>query len=89
MTAIDGFEKGEASGGQLDKVLIPYPADQVVSVILVLREPELAFFANDIEDLWKQVSTALNRPSNGTSNLLLHQRRSDRDSLPLFVHDRY
>lgn len=44
-------EGKEASGGQLDEVLVPYPADQVVRVILVLREPELTLFADDIEDL--------------------------------------
>lgn len=52
-----------ASRGQLDEVLVPYPSDQVVSIILILREPELALLANDIEDLEDQVSTALNRPS--------------------------
>lgn len=51
------------SRGQLDEVLVPYPSDQVVSIILILREPELALLANDIEDLEDQVSTALNRPS--------------------------
>ena len=44
-------EEGEASGGQLDKVLVPYPSDHVIRVILILRQPELALFANDIEDL--------------------------------------
>ena len=81
------MKEGEASRGQLDEVLVPYPADQVVGVILVLREPELAFFADDIEDLRWQVSIALNGLPNATSNLLLQQRRSDRGSLPLSVHD--
>lgn len=70
-------------------MLVPYPADHVVRVILILREPELALFADDIEDLRRHVSTALNSLSKGTSNLLLQQRRSDRDSQPLSVHDQY
>lgn len=78
-----------ASRGQLDEVLVPYPADQVVSVILILRKPELALLANDIEDLEHEVSTASNRPSERTSNLLHPPRRSDRDSLLLSVHDQY
>ena len=41
-------------------MLVPDPADQVVRVILILGKPELAFFADDIEDLKGQVSTALN-----------------------------
>ena len=44
-------EGKEVSGGQLDEVLVPYPANQVVRVILILREPELTLFADDIEDL--------------------------------------
>ena len=84
---VHGVEKGEASGGQLDEVLVPYPTDQVVRVILVLRQPELAFFANDIEDLSEQFSTASKRQSKEWSNLLLQQRRSNRDSPPLSVHD--
>ena len=86
---IHAVKGGEASGGQLDKVLVPYPADQVVRVILILREPELALFANDIENLSEQISTASNRKSKELSNLLLQQRRSDRDSPPLSVHDQY
>lgn len=81
------MKEGEASGGKLDEVFVPYPADQVVRVILILCEPELALFADDIEDLREQVSTALHRRSKGTPNLLLQQRRSDMDSLPLSVHD--
>lgn len=82
-----GWRKDRASRSKLDKVLVPNPADQAVRVILVLCEPELAFFANDIEDLSNQVSTALHLPSKGTSNLLLRQHRSDMGSLPLSVHD--
>lgn len=41
-------------------MLVPYPADQVVRVVLVFCKPELAFFADDIEDLKEQVSTVLN-----------------------------
>lgn len=37
-------------------MLVPYPADQVVGVVLVLGKPELAFFANDVENLWYFVS---------------------------------
>ena len=81
------MEEGAASGGQLDKMLVPYPADQVVRVILILRQPELALFANDIEDLGQEISTAFNPLSKTTSNLLLQQRMSDKDSLPLSVHD--
>ena len=84
---IDGVKEGEASGGQFDEVLVPYPADQIIRVILILREPELALFADDIEDLRECISTALYHPWKGSSNLLLQQRRSDRDSLPLYVHD--
>ena len=89
LATIDSVEKGEVSGGQLDEVLVPYPADQVVRIILILREPELALFADDIEDLSEQISAALSRPLMGTSNLLLRQRKSDRDSQPLSVHDQY
>ncbi len=32
-------------------MFVPDPADRVVSVILVFGEPQLALFANDIEDL--------------------------------------
>ena len=39
------------SGGQLDKVFVPDPPDQISAVILVLGKPELAFFADDIEHL--------------------------------------
>ena len=84
---VDGVEEGQASRSKLDKVLVPDPADQAIRVILVLCEPELALFANDIEDLTDQVSTALHRPSKGASNLLLRQHRSNMDSLPLSVHD--
>lgn len=45
------MKEGDASGGQLDEVLVPYPTDHVVRVILIFREPELAFFADDIEYL--------------------------------------
>lgn len=83
------MEEGESSGGQLDKVLVPYPSDQVIRVILILRQPELALFANDIEDLGEHVSIAFNCLSKTTLNLLLQQRRSDRDSQPLSVHDQY
>ena len=48
---VDGSDGGLASRSKLDKVLVPDPADQAVRVILVLRKPELALFANDIEDL--------------------------------------
>lgn len=41
----------ERSRCELDKVLVPYPADLVGGVVLVLGEPKFAFFANDIEDL--------------------------------------
>ena len=77
----------EDSGGQFDKVLVPYPADHVVRVILILRQPELALFANDIEDLEHDISTAFNRTYRKTANLLLQQRRSDKGNLPLSVHD--
>lgn len=41
---------------QLDKVLVPYPADLVGGVVLVLGEPKFAFFANNIKDLgWVSV----------------------------------
>ena len=56
--AVDVAEGREASGGQLDEVLVPDPANQVVRIVLVLREPKLALFANDIEDLWERISTA-------------------------------
>ncbi len=40
-----------ASRCQFDKVFVPDPADLVCRVILIFGEPELAVFANDIEDL--------------------------------------
>ena len=89
LVVVDGEEEGQASRSKLDKVLVPDPADQAVRVILVLCKPELALFANDIENLSDQVSTALHRPSRGTSNLPLRQHRSDMDSLPLSEHDQY
>lgn len=36
---------------ELGKVFLPDPADGAVGVVLVAREPELAAFANDVEDL--------------------------------------
>lgn len=41
----------EGSGCQLDKMLVPNPADQVGGVVLILCKPKLAFLADDIEDL--------------------------------------
>jgi hypothetical protein len=37
--------------GQLDKMLVPDPADLVRRVILILGEPKFPFFANDVKDL--------------------------------------
>jgi len=37
-------------------VLVPYPADQVVGVVLIFGEPEFAFFADNVEDLEGRVS---------------------------------
>lgn len=42
---------GSLVRGQFGKVLVPDPADLVGRVILVLREPELPLFTDDIEDL--------------------------------------
>ena len=35
-------------------MLVPDPADGVGRVVLVLRKPELAFFADYVKDLWKE-----------------------------------
>ena len=32
-------------------MLVPDPADRIGRVVLVLRKPEFAFFADDVEDL--------------------------------------
>ena len=40
-----------ASRCQFGKVFVPDPADLVGVIVLVLREPELALFADDVEDL--------------------------------------
>lgn len=37
--------------GQLGKVLRPDPAHQLRRVVLVLGQPQLALFGNDVEDL--------------------------------------
>ena len=42
------------SGSQLDKVLVPDPSNQIVGVVLIFGKPELAFLANDVEDLEKK-----------------------------------
>ena len=86
MAAVKVASEEEALGGQLYEMLVPYPADQIVRIILILREPELALFADNVENLNKQVSVASNGPSKGTPNLLLQQRTSSRDSLPLSWH---
>ena len=36
---------------QFGKMLVPDPADRVGRIVLVLREPEFTFFADDVEDL--------------------------------------
>lgn len=38
-------------GCQFDKVLVPYPSDQICGVVLVFGKPKFAFLANDIEYL--------------------------------------
>ena len=40
-----------ASRSQLSKMLIPDPSHLVGAVVLIFREPKLAFFPNHIEDL--------------------------------------
>jgi len=32
-------------------MLVPYPSDQIVGVILILGKPKLAFLADDIKNL--------------------------------------
>ena len=39
---------------QFGKMLVPDPADRVGGIVLVLRKPEFAFFADDVEDLEKK-----------------------------------
>ena len=36
---------------QNHEVLLPYPAESVARIILVLGEPEFAFLGDDVEDL--------------------------------------
>lgn len=42
--------------GEDDKVLFPNPAEVVSRVVLVLRQPELPFLGNDVEDFAALVS---------------------------------
>lgn len=42
---------GTVSRGQFGKVFVPDPADLVGGIVLILREPEFALFADDVEDL--------------------------------------
>ena len=44
----------DGSRGQLDKMLVPYPANQIIRVVLVLCKPKLAFLTNDVENLCKR-----------------------------------
>lgn len=55
-------------------MLVPYPADLVGRVVLVLGKPKLAFFANDVEDLGEGVSAkcgiqSIVRKTNLSSNI--------------------
>ena len=72
--------------GQLDKMLVPDPSDLVSGVILILGEPKLTLFTNDIEDLIKGLAAEYLETPSGR-DLPRQLRRSGRDTQPLCVHD--
>lgn len=70
-------------------MLVPYPANQVIRVVLVLGKPKLALFTNDIENLedmsvWFQKTTAKSHQDPP-----LQQHMSDKGIQLLSVLDRY
>ena len=70
---------------QLDEMLVPYPPDLITDIILILGQPELTFFANNIKNLGLNQQELHEMPTQ--RNLLRQQRRSGRDTLPPYAHD--
>ena len=76
-------------------MLVQDPAHRIRPVILVLSKPELALFANDIEDLEREKNDLLAiHSSNQRMNRVivgevpLPRHKSDKDSQLRVLHDR-
>lgn len=74
--------------GNLDEMLLPYPAHLSGIVVLVDGEPELSLFADDVEDLDKS-EYSLNEIRWAQFSLPHQRHMSGKDNLPPDERDRY
>ena len=75
-------------------MLVPYPADLVRGVVLILGKPKLPLFANHVEYLNHSNQHILIPPSKKKNtvtavNVPLQRHRSNKDSRPPSLLDRY